>query len=87
MRFFDIYLQFSIMALCIAAQPTALVYRSAAICEGCPEAIAELLETSPSNFSVLFVGPDEEFQLSRETLQKGKVFAIGGGPGPSECAA
>lgn len=64
-----------------STQPKALVYRSKLLCDGCPEAVAHLLKTSPSNFTVEYVGPKEKTKLSQKALQDADVLAVGGGPG------
>lgn len=72
----------SVFSLAMASRPKALVYRSeGTICDGCAEAVAQLLETSPSNFSTAYCGPDEDIKLSKDALSKVDVFAVGGGPG------
>lgn len=62
-------------------QPLALVYRSRCLSEGCPESLANLLATSPSQFSIIYVGPREETKLSKAVLANADLFAVGGGPG------
>lgn len=65
------------------ARPKALVYRGPTVCDGCPEAVAQLLETSPSNFIVDYVGPKEKIKLSADSLSKVDMYAHPGGPGQS----
>ena len=62
-------------------QPRALVYRGPAACQGCPEAVKRLLETSPSKFQVSYAGPNENVQMSAEALNKVDVYAQPGGGG------
>ncbi|WP_300014090.1 BPL-N domain-containing protein [Pseudonocardia sp.] len=58
----------------------ALVYRGpAARPEGCPEAVAELLRSSPHGFDVRYVGPKEELRLRPEVLARAAVYAQPGG--------
>lgn len=64
-----------------APQLQALVYRGEAACEGCPEAVAQLLETSAYHFNVTFCGPDEAVDISPEILAHAAVYAYPGGPG------
>ncbi|KAI1038205.1 hypothetical protein LB503_012122 [Fusarium chuoi] len=45
--------------LCAQARPKAVVYRGPASSEGCPEGVRDLLVSSPSNFEVVFAGPNE----------------------------
>lgn len=59
----------------------ALVYRGPAACEGCPEAVAKLLESSPSNFSVNYAGPKEDIDITPEALSKVEVYVQPGGGG------
>ncbi|KAG5986448.1 hypothetical protein E4U54_005413 [Claviceps lovelessii] len=63
-----------------ATQPRALVYRGPAACKGCGEAVAKLLQTSPQNFAVTFVGPNEDSQISADVLSQAAVYAQPGGP-------
>lgn len=57
----------------------ALVYRGPASTEGCPEAVANLLESSRWDFDVRYVGPDEELKLKRKTLEQAVLYAQPGG--------
>lgn len=61
--------------------PRALVYRGPAACPGCPEAIAELLESSPWKFHVTYAGPDEDVDVDENSLKGVQVYAQAGGPG------
>lgn len=63
------------------SSPKALVYRGPATCEGCPESVADLLQHSPWNFSVTFAGPDENIDVTEQSLKDVQVFAFPGGPG------
>lgn len=49
----------------------ALVYRESPdiTCKDCPEAVAQLLGKSPSNFRVTFVGPNEDMDVDEDTLK------------------
>lgn len=64
-------------------RPLALVYRGDAACEGCPEAVAALLEKSPRHFNVTFCGPGQEADISPSILAQAAVYAYPGGPGKS----
>jgi hypothetical protein len=64
-----------------ATQPLALVYKGPAACKGCPEAVAGLLQSSTQNFTVTFVGPNEDVTISADALSKATVYAQPGGPG------
>jgi hypothetical protein len=64
-----------------AASMKALVYRGSTVCDGCPESVAELLENSPWGFDVTFAGPDEDVDVTKESLANVQVFAFPGGPG------
>lgn len=60
--------------------PLALVYRGkAARPAGCPEAVAELLASSPRGFDVRYVGPKEELPVTAEVLVCAAVYAQPGG--------
>jgi glutamine amidotransferase-like uncharacterized protein len=66
----------------LSASPArAAVYRGrgAGSCDGCSEAVARLLGSSPTPFEVEFVGPDEARQVSPETLSGMLVYAQPGG--------
>ncbi|MBO0782066.1 MAG: hypothetical protein J2P37_24870 [Ktedonobacteraceae bacterium] len=71
----------------IATRPVALVYRGPAGCEGCSEAVAQLLQNSKWHFDVRYVGPDEDLQLSETTLKTATLYAQPGGDGTVETAA
>lgn len=58
-------------------RPTALVYRGPASSEGCPEAVGRLLEAQ--SFRVVYCGPDEEVDVSAESLAGAQVYAQPGG--------
>jgi glutamine amidotransferase-like uncharacterized protein len=64
----------------LAARPRALVYRGPAGCDGCSEAVAELLETSRYHFAVTYVGPDDA-ALTDDLLDHATVYAQPGGGG------
>lgn len=64
-----------------ATQPRALVYRGPAACKGCAEAVAQLLENSPQKFTVTYVGPNEDTNISSDSLKGVDVYAQPGGPG------
>lgn len=66
-----------------STRPKALVYRDPVACEGCPEAVAELLASSPQGYEVIFAGPGEEIDVSAEALVGIDVYAQPGGPGLS----
>ena len=66
-----------------SSQLKALVYRGPAACDGCPESVAHLLKTSPSNFSVTYVGP-KDTNITAEVLKNADVFAQPGGGGVSK---
>ncbi|KAK8918066.1 hypothetical protein VCV18_009396 [Metarhizium anisopliae] len=58
----------------------ALVYRGPAVCQNCPGALAQLLESSPQKVAVTYAGPGEKVKVTAETLRNVDVFAYGGGP-------
>ena len=57
----------------------ALVYRGPASVEGCPEAVAELLEESRWGFDVRYVGPREKVHLGQSALDGAALYAQPGG--------
>lgn len=57
----------------------ALVYRGRAACEGCPEALAELLRGSRWKFEVNYVGDDESPTTLRDILTTAALYAQPGG--------
>lgn len=65
----------------VAMRPQALVYRSDATCDGCPEAVCNLLQSSKYNFKVTYAGPDEDVELDADALDGVQLFAYPGGPG------
>jgi glutamine amidotransferase-like uncharacterized protein len=64
-----------------AAPARAVVYRGhgAGSCDGCSEAVARLLGSTPTPLEVEFVGPNELRQVSPETLAGALVYAQPGG--------
>ncbi|MCU1680675.1 MAG: hypothetical protein JWQ81_1414 [Amycolatopsis sp.] len=60
-------------------KPVALVYRGPASLRGCPEAVAELLESSDHGFDVRYVGPKERLSIDAETLSGATLYAQPGG--------
>lgn len=62
-------------------RPRALVYRGPAGHSDLSKAVAQLLETSPRHFEVLYGGPKEALDITRETLSTVDLYAQPGGPG------
>lgn len=60
-------------------RPVALVYRGPAASPGCPEAVAALLESAPSPLRAVYVGPDEDLDVTPESLAGAAVYAQPGG--------
>ncbi|MEV6162485.1 BPL-N domain-containing protein [Streptomyces sp. NPDC052052] len=60
-------------------RPLALVYRGPASLPGCPEAVAELLDSGPWDLDVRFTGPDETLPLSADSLSRAVLYAQPGG--------
>ncbi|MFC9789268.1 BPL-N domain-containing protein [Rhodococcus sp. NPDC127528] len=60
-------------------RPVALVYRGPAACSGCAESVAHLLESAPSPMRAVYVGPDEEHDVTPESLAGATVYAQPGG--------
>lgn len=67
-------------------QPVAVVYRGEAGCEGCSEAVGEMLEKSKFRFKVVYAGPSEAVQVNDETLRAAIVYAQPGGGDDTELA-
>ncbi|KAG8409521.1 hypothetical protein J3459_017437 [Metarhizium acridum] len=63
-----------------AEEYRALVYRGPAVCQNCPGALAQLLESSPQKFTVTYAGPGDDVKVTAESLRDVHVFAYGGGP-------
>ena len=63
------------------SRPRAMVYRGPAACDDCPEAVGHLLETSPQNFEVIYAGPDEDVEVTAQSLRSVQLYAQPGGPG------
>ena len=61
-----------------SAPPIAAIYRGPAACDGCPEAVAEVLGKS-GGFSVEFVGPDEERSVTPDGLADVTLYVQPGG--------
>lgn len=59
--------------------PLALVYRGPAACDGCAESVAALLGSSPAGFRTEYCGPDEDRDITPETLAEAAVYAQPGG--------
>ena len=59
--------------------PLALVYRGPAACSGCAEAVAALLRSSPAGFRTEYCGPNEQRQISSDSLAEAAVYAQPGG--------
>ena len=66
--------------------PLALVYRGPAGCEGCSEAVAEVLKTSKYHFRIQYVGPNEKLKITEDNLAKAALYAQPGG-GDDEVSA
>lgn len=67
-------------------QPVAVVYRGEAGCDGCSEAVGEMLERSKFRFKVVYAGPREAVQVNDETLRGAIVYAQPGGGDDTELA-
>lgn len=58
----------------------AFVYRGPASCAGCPEAVAQLLQSTPNTtIDITYVGPEEKTQITAETLKTADIYAQPGG--------
>jgi hypothetical protein len=73
----------AVVGHCFAAQPHALVYRGPAACDGCAESVAHVLRTSASRFDVTYVGPNEDVDITNESLSQADVYCQPGGGGKS----
>ncbi|KAH8705807.1 hypothetical protein BGW36DRAFT_435816 [Talaromyces proteolyticus] len=61
------------------SSPKALIYRGPAACDGCPESVAAILESSSSKFVVKYAGPNEEIDINAESLNEVDLFVQPGG--------
>lgn len=57
----------------------ALVYRGPASCEGCSESVGALLQSSPTKINITYVGPNEDVDITTETLSQADIYAHPGG--------
>lgn len=62
----------------VTARPVAVVYRGPAACDGCPEAVASLLEDR-GDFTVEYIGPGEERKVTAEDLRTVLLYVQPGG--------
>lgn len=62
-------------------RPKAIIYRGPAACEDCPESLASRLELSSSHFEVKFAGPNEDIDITAETLRGVQLYVQPGGGG------
>lgn len=62
----------------LSERPIAVVYRGPAACDGCPEAVASLLQEH-GGFNVEFIGPDEERDVTADDLRVARLYAQPGG--------
>lgn len=60
-------------------RPVALVYRGPAACDGCAESVAALLESAPTPMRAVYCGPDEDVDITEESLAGALVYAQPGG--------
>lgn len=85
MKLRDLLLTMTVGQAIAAASRTAglraFVYRGPASCEGCPESVGDLLETSPTKINVTYVGPNEDTKLTAESLSQADIYAHPGGGG------
>jgi glutamine amidotransferase-like uncharacterized protein len=68
-----------VSALTSDERPLALVYRGPASCAGCSESVAALLQGAPTGFRTRYVGPDEDADVTAETLATAALYAQPGG--------
>jgi hypothetical protein len=61
--------------------PKALIYRGPAACDGCPESVAALLQSSATKFAIQYAGPNEKIDINAESLSKVDLFVQPGGGG------
>lgn len=59
----------------------ALIYRGPAACDGCPESVAALLQSSSLKFEVEYAGPDEDIDIDADSLRDVDLFVQPGGGG------
>ncbi|ORX37298.1 hypothetical protein BD324DRAFT_625628 [Kockovaella imperatae] len=60
-------------------RPVAAVYGGPIACDGCAESVARLLRHSNPHFKVSYLGPNEENDVTAESLKKLDLFAWPGG--------
>lgn len=60
-------------------RPVALVYRGPATCSGCAESVADLLATAPTPLRPVYCGPDEDVDVTPESLSGAAAYAQPGG--------
>ncbi|TQF68490.1 hypothetical protein FK531_15330 [Rhodococcus spelaei] len=60
-------------------RPVALVYRGPAACSGCAESVANLLESAPNPMRAVYCGPNEDVDVTPDTLAGALVYAQPGG--------
>lgn len=83
MRTFSLFLLFStVMAVSLERPPfKVLIYRGPAACDGCPESVTALLNSSASAFHVQYAGPDEDIDINAQSLSDVDLFVQPGGGG------
>ncbi|KAK4502095.1 hypothetical protein PRZ48_007906 [Zasmidium cellare] len=69
----------AVAAITRSPELQAYVYRGPASCDGCPESVADLLESSPTKINVTYVGPDEDVDITAQTLCRADIYAHPGG--------
>lgn len=71
------------LAAAFSRSPTlqAYVYRGPASCDGCPESVGELLESSCRKINVTYVGPNEDIDITAESLSEADIYVHPGGGG------
>jgi glutamine amidotransferase-like uncharacterized protein len=60
-------------------RPIALIYRGPAACNGCAEAVANMLRRQPEHFVIEYIGPHERIHFSAAALRRATVYAQPGG--------
>ena len=72
----QLLLRASLLQMCAANLPIAVIYRGPAACEGCPEAVATLLRPT---YQILYAGPKEKVDVNANTLVTAKLYVQPGG--------
>lgn len=73
---FQLFFTASIIEIGTSNLPIALIYRGPAACDGCPETIADRLQ---SKYQIVYVGPREKVNVNVNILSTAKLYVQPGG--------